>query len=133
MWVDTDCLPLVHRVDVRRVDGAGRDQQLAGLGDRLVPGARRAGEHDRLAREHVAAEPGRAAPRPERRRAAAFVWSSSSTISSYRGLPMKLSTETWTADGVRCLRPVGQVLVGDHQVESSVRLAIALLTTVTSP
>ena len=27
----------------------------------------------------------------------------SSTISSYRGLPMKLSTETWIADGVRCL------------------------------
>ena len=26
----------------------------------------------------------------------------SSTISSYLGLPMKLSTETWIADGVFC-------------------------------
>jgi hypothetical protein len=30
-------------------------------------------------------------------------WSTSSTISSYLGLPMKLSTDTWIADGVRSL------------------------------
>ena len=45
---------------------------------------------------------------------------------------MKLSTETCTALAVDWLGPLGQVLVGDDEVDVSVRLAIAELVTLTS-
>ena len=52
-----------------------------------------------LAEQHVDLDAVAGCP-PRRRSPPAVDWSISSTISSYRGLPMKLSTETWIADGV---------------------------------
>ena len=64
-------LPVVHRVDVGRVDRAGGHQQLAGLVDGLVAGAGRARQHDRLVAGSTCACARRAPSAAVRRRRAA--------------------------------------------------------------
>ena len=133
MWVDTDSSRSCIDVDVRRVDGADVDQQPAGLGDRRRRGCvavRRA--RRTIASEHVRRRRSRRLVRRSRCRRRRTV-SISSTISSYRGLPMKLSTETWIGRPGPLLGSVGEVLVADDDVVGRrSRLAIDLLTTVTS-